>query len=342
MNAVLGRIAKAPVPDLRRRGVPDAVCDGGRGRDGEAAGEPAAVRGDPGRDAAGLAGPRGCDGSHDHPGRGLRRPSSYRPSCQWHRCRRPHPRRSSRSPNPSPLPVPLPVPVPEPEPAPTPVPEPAPEPVPEPEPAPAPIPEPAPNPIPEPSPIPVPEPEPAPPPEPVAGDPVATIPAVAGSISEPVVSQPEVWRRQSPEGDGAAPAKPPVELTMAAVGRSIEADPDESSRSRGAWSASGWAPRSHSISLVVLVVVIFDGSTSKVGTPTSAKNPPATQDDDRATLATAPRHGSHRSRSRRRRRRPAWWSTAPGAWRARTATCSSHPSTSTTRPTIRSSTTCSR
>ena len=27
MNAVLGRIAKAPVPDLRRRGVPDGVCD---------------------------------------------------------------------------------------------------------------------------------------------------------------------------------------------------------------------------------------------------------------------------------------------------------------------------
>jgi hypothetical protein len=71
--------------------------------------------------------------------------------------------------------------------------------------------------------------------------------------------------------------KPPVEVTMAAVGRAIEADPDESSRSRGRMVRFGLGAAVALVSLVVLVVVIFDSSTSKVGTPTSDKNPPVTK-----------------------------------------------------------------
>jgi outer membrane biosynthesis protein TonB len=183
------------------------------------------------------------------------------------------------------------VPEPEPEPAipvPVPVPEPTPEPVPEPEPAPVPVPEPepTPSPIPEPDPIPVPEPSPAP--EPVAADALAPDATPAAAISVPAVSEPEVPLLPAVEGEaapGTGEPKPPVELTMAAVGRAIEADPDESSRSRGRFVRFGLGAAVALVSLVVLVFVIYDSSRSKVGTPTSSRNPPATKTTT-ATLAT--------------------------------------------------------
>ncbi len=120
--------------------------------------------------------------------------------------------------------------------------EPEPEPAPVPEPEPAPVPEPEPAPVPEPEPVPEPIPAPDPEPEPPAPDP-APVPRVAAptatELAEPV-----------------------------AVRRAIEAEPDESSRSRGRLVRFVAGAVAAFISLVVLVAVVIGGSTTKVGTPT--------------------------------------------------------------------------
>ena len=58
--------------------------------------------------------------------------------------------------------------------------------------------------------------------------------------------------------------------------RSIEADPDESSRSRGRLVRFGLGAVVAFVSLVVLVVVLVDGSLTKVGTPTEDSTPSKT------------------------------------------------------------------
>lgn len=251
INAVLGRIAKAPVPDLRRRGVPDAVCDVVEA----AMAKPPAQRPASATRFAELL--RGA----------LTRPSAASVAAAEPIAARPGPAGPGSAPAaPAPVVAPAGGPLPEPEPEPMPVPEPEPVPVPEPDPAPTPVPEPEPFPTPVPEPAPVPAPEPAPvPPEP-APVPVADAPPADRAATDGAST-------------GGAARAASVEPEV------IEAEPDQSSRSRGRMVRFGLGAGIALVSLVVLIVVVVDGSTSKVGTPTAATQPPST----RATPSTLAR-----------------------------------------------------
>jgi hypothetical protein len=87
-----------------------------------------------------------------------------------------------------------------------------------------------------------------------------------------------------PPDAGSAP-DPEAGVTMAAVGRAIEAEPDESSRGRGRMVRFGLGAVVALVSLLVLLFVIVDSSRSKVGTPTSNERPPATRRTTVSTLA---------------------------------------------------------
>jgi serine/threonine protein kinase len=214
MNAVLGRIAKAPVPDLRRRGVPDAVCDvveaamaknpAKRPGSAVALGDQLRAALEPG--AARPAAPRMAPPPFvpDPP---VTPPPTPKPAPEFRAAEAPPasepvaeiatpqslptvvpptPPPAGSEPDPTAVP-----PEPEPEPGPSAhaaVPEPGPDPVPpEPQPAPTPVPEPAPDPVPpEPEPAPAPpEPAPAPvPPEP-APTPEPPAPPVPAPVPEP-------------------------------------------------------------------------------------------------------------------------------------------------------------
>ncbi len=277
MNAVLGRIAKAPVPDLRRRGVPDAVCD---------VVEAAMAKSPASRPASAVLLGEMLRSALAHGGATARitAPAEIPPIV-------------AASPVDVPPVVEPPPPTPEvvvPEPEPTPLPDPEPPPpLPEPEPVPLPVPAPVPEPTPLPEPEPAPEPEPEP--LPVALD-AGEAPVAAGPVAaEPDAPVPDAAASQVPEPEaaGAEPVaeagpdvpEPAAGITMAAVGRAIEADPDESSRSRGRVVRFGLGAGVALVSLVVLVVVIFDSSTAKVGTPTADTRAPVSQTTTAPTLA---------------------------------------------------------
>lgn len=278
MNAVLGRIAKAPVPDLRRRGVPAPVCavieaamakSPGSRPDSAAhlaemlrasvaprssASEPAAAP------AVAATAVEVADVAPDPA-------SAPEPAAPAERPPEPDPAVVVAEPEPPAMAIPEPVPTPDPEPVP--VPEPGPDPIPpEPEPAPPP-----------PDPVPVPFTDAA-----VTAAAVAAAPtAPTDALERTVEGAPEV--RSEAAADGTPEAAPEVGVTMAAVGRAIEADPDESSRGRGRMVRFGLGAAVALVSLLVLLFVIVDSSTSKVGTPTANERPPATRRSTVSTLA---------------------------------------------------------
>ncbi len=273
VSAVLSRIQNAPVPDLRRRGVPDAVCDvleSAMAKQPSARPESAAVLAERLRVAVD---PRAT--------RPMTPPVPVAPVVPPV-VSTPTPPVSPTPPEPiAVVPEPEPTPIPEPEPEPEPAPVPGPDP--EPDPAPIPDPMPVPEPEPEPTPVPVPDPEPDPLPAPVLeaepeSEPETRLFATrpAGTVAEAQDAEPDTDAvPATPPGPAplSIPSLPMAAETTTTSGRVFEGEPDESSRSRGRLVRFGLGALVALISLIVLVLVVIDSSRSKVGTPTASVTP---------------------------------------------------------------------
>ena len=297
VNAVLTRIAERPVPDLRRRGVPDAVCD---------VVEAAMAKQPSDRpDSAAALSEMLRAAANPNAAPPPAAPVVVPPVVVI--------------PEPTLEPEPVPV-VPEPESEREPLPEPEPVPAPEPFPPPVPIPEPEPEPAPAPPPVPTPDPEPLPP-IPVATaativEPEAETPETPTASPSPFVAPAAVWSLASttPELEPKIdPAIEPVSGMSEAADtavvadtdaveieteakpepavvphRLIEGEPDEGSRARGRMIRFGAGALVAFVSLVVLVAVLVDSSKSKVGSPTVPSTNATTSKTSAAFVPEAP------------------------------------------------------